>query len=57
MAGDRSPLGANRLTPSIECSGEPLCFAADLLRDVAARTGTAMRSAHALRVCELALAA
>lgn len=55
--GDHMLLVDARETRYLDCSGEPLPFAAQLLRDVRERTETAMPAAHALRACELALEA
>lgn len=55
--GDHLLLVDARETRYLDCSAEPLPFAADLLRDVRERSEAAMPSAHALRTCELALAA
>ena len=41
----------------IDCSDAPLPYYANLLRDIAERTETAMTQAHCYKVCELALAA
>lgn len=55
--GDHLLLVDERETRYLDCSADPLPFAAQLVRDVRERSETAMSAAHALRVSELAIAA